>query len=264
MGLMLPGMYVATDSVVHRLDPRIKMGAATLLMVLPFAAPSLPSNVTLSAFVLALVVLSKVPALALLRTLRTVIWLGFFMFFFYAFTIPESPLIAWGWLSISRAGLLAGATQIYRLCLLVIVAGLMSYTTSPSQLAHGLEALLAPLARIGLPVRELAMVLTIALRFVPTLSEEIDKLAKAQRARGIDPGNAPWQRVKSWVPMFVPIFVSAFRRADSLATAMEARGFRGARHRTRLHQLELRRRDLVATLIVLATTGAVLAMTYLT
>lgn len=263
MSLMLPGMYVATDSVVHRLDPRIKMGAATLLMVLPFAAPGLPGNVLLSAFVIALVALSRVPALALLRTLRTVIWLGFFMFFFYAFTTPEPPLIAWGWLSISRAGLLAGATQIYRLCLLVIVAGLMSYTTSPSQLAHGLEALLAPLARVGFPVRELAMVLTIALRFVPTLSQEIDKLAKAQRARGIDPGNAPWERVKSWVPMFVPIFVSAFRRADSLATAMEARGFGAARHRTRLQQLDLRRRDLVATLIVLAVTGAVLAMTYM-
>ena len=158
---------------------------------------------------------------------------------------------------------MAGATQIYRLCLLAIIAGVTSYTTSPSQLAHGLEAFLDPLARMGLPVRELAMVLTIALRFVPTLSEEIDKLAKAQRARGVDPGNAPWERVRSWVPMFVPIFVSAFRRADSLATAMEARGFRGARHRTRLYQLELRRRDWVATLIVLATTCAVLTMTYL-
>ena len=268
MSLMLPGMYVATDTVVHRLDPRIKMGAATLLMVLPFAAPSLPSNLILSAFVLVLAALSRVPALALLRTLRAVLWLGFFMFFFYAFTgggssAPELPLFTWGPLSVSWAGILAGATQIYRLCLLVIVAALMSYTTSPSQLAHGLEALLSPLARVGLPIRELAMVLTISLRFVPTLSQEIDKLAKAQRARGLDPGNAPWERIQSWVPMFVPIFVSAFRRADSLATAMEARGFRGARQRTRLHQLGLGRRDLVATLIVLATTVAVLATTHL-
>ena len=277
MSLMLPGMYVATDTVVHRLDPRIKMGAATLLMVLPFAAPSLPSNLILSAFVLVLAALSRVSVLALLRTLRTVLWLGFFMFFFYAFTggtlsnlsvgealsAPELPIVTWGLLSVSWAGILAGATQIYRLCLLVIVAALMSYTTSPSQLAHGLEALLSPLARVGFPVRELAMVLTISLRFVPTLSQEIDKLAKAQRARGLDPGNAPWERIRSWVPMFVPIFVSAFRRADSLATAMEARGFRGARHRTRLHQLGLGRRDLVSTLILLTITLAVLATTHL-
>jgi energy-coupling factor transport system permease protein len=264
VNLMLPGMYVAADSVVHRLDPRVKMGAATLLMVLPFAAPGLPGNLILSAFVIAVAALARVPMLAMLRTLRTVIWLGFFMFFFYAFTIPGGPtLIDWGWLSISWAGLLAGAAQIYRLCLLVIVAALMSYTTSPSQLAHGLEALLKPLGRVGLPVRELAMVVTIALRFVPTLADEIDKLSKAQRARGVDPGSAPWDRAKSWVPMFVPIFVSAFRRADSLATAMEARGFRGARHRTRLYQLELRRADLAAALIVLALTLVVLASTHL-
>jgi energy-coupling factor transport system permease protein len=257
MTLMLLGTYVAVDSVVHRLDPRIKMGAATLLMLLPFAAPSLQSNVLLSAFVLVLVVLSKVPILMLLRTLRSVFWLGFFMFFFYAFTagrastVPEPPLVRWGPLAVFQSGLLMGVTQIYRLCLLAIIAGLMSYTTSPSQLAHGLESLLDPLARLGLPVRELSMVLTIALRFVPTLSEEIDKLAKAQRARGIDPGNAPWEQAKSWVPMFVPIFVSAFRRAERLATAMEARGFRGTEHRTRLYRLALCRRDLVATLVVL-------------
>lgn len=264
MNLLLPGMHVATDSVVHRLDPRVKMLAATLLMTLPFIAPKVPSNVILSAFVLALLALSQVPVVALLHTLRTVIWLGFFMFFFYAFTTPGSAIVTWGQITISGAGLLAGATQIYRLCMLVIVAALMSYTTSPAQLAHGLEALLRPLARIGLPVRELAMVLTIALRFVPTLSLEIEKLAKAQRARGIDPGNAPWDRVKSWVPMFVPIFVSAFRRADNLATAMEARGFRGARQRTRLHQLALRRADLFASLIVLAAILAILGATYLT
>jgi energy-coupling factor transport system permease protein len=263
MNLLLPGMYVATNSVVHRLDPRIKMIAATLLMTLPFVAPSVPGNVILSAFVLTLLALSKVPAMAVLSTLRTVIWLGFFMFFFYAFTIPGPAIVTWGLISISRAGLLAGATQIYRLCLLVIIAALMSYTTSPTQLAHGLEALLSPLARVGLPVRELAMALTIALRFVPTLSHEIEKLAKAQRARGIDPGNAPWDRAKSWVPMFVPIFVSAFRRADSLATAMEARGFRGARQRTRLYRLVLHRSDLIASLIVLIVILAVLGTVHL-
>ena len=264
MNLMLPGMYVATDSVVHRLDPRIKMGAATLLMVLPFAAPGLLSNVILSAFVILLAILSQVPALAMLRTLRTVIWLGFFMFFFYAFTTPGgATLIDWGWVSVSQAGLLAGAAQVYRLCLLVIVAALMSYTTSPSQLAHGIEAFLWPLARVGLPVRELAMVVTIALRFVPTLADEIDKLSKAQRARGIDPATRRGTEPKAGCRCLCPSLSPPFVEPKRLATAMEARGFRGTRHRTRLYQLKLLPRDLAAALIVLAVTSVVWASSHL-
>ena len=140
------------------------------------------------------------------------------------------------------------------------IASLVTYTTSPTQLTHGLESLLGPLTRIGLPVRELAMVMTIALRFVPTLAQEIEKISKAQRARGVDPGGNPLRRIQSWVPMFVPIFVSAFRRAEQLAVAMEARGFRNARHRTRLYQLRLTRRDLVASLTVLAASLLVVGL----
>ena len=259
MNLLLPGMYVATDSVLHRLDPRVKMGAALLLMPLPFAAPGLGSTLLLSAFVAGVALLSTAPLAALLHTLTTVFWIGFFMFFFYLFTTAGRPLVALGEITITWEGLLAGVTQIYRLCLLVVVAALLTFTTSPSQLAHGLEAVLGPLARLGLPVRELAMVLTIALRFVPTLFDEIDKISRAQRARGIDViSRNPLQRVRSWGPMFVPIFVSAFRRAEELATAVEARGFRGVQHRTRLHQLRLTRRDLTATLVVLAVSLVVL------
>jgi energy-coupling factor transport system permease protein len=261
VNLLLPGMYVATDSALHRLDPRVKMGAAMLLMALPFAAPGLESTLLLSAFVAAVALLSTAPLLALLRTLGTIFWIGFFMFFFYLFTTPGQPLVVLGKITMTWEGLLAGGVQIYRLCLLVIVAALLTFTTSPSQLAHGLEALLGPLARLGLPVRELTMVLTIALRFVPTLFDEIDNIAKAQRARGIDVvSRNPWRRVQSWVPMFVPIFVSAFRRAEELATAMEARGFRTAQHRTRLHQLRLTRHDLVASLVVLAISLAILGL----
>lgn len=252
MNLLLPGMYIATDSPIHRLDPRVKMGAALLLMVLPFAAPSLGSNLLLTAFVIVIAILSSVPLLPLLRTLRSVFWLGFIMFFFYLFTTPGQTLVALGSVSVTWEGLLAGAVQIYRLCLLVIISALLTFTTSPSQLAHGLEALLGPLARVGLPVRELAMVLTIALRFVPTLFDEIDKITKAQQVRGIDVRSRnPLRRVQSWVPMFVPIFVSAFRRAEELAMAMEARGFRGVHHRTRLYRLRLTRWDLLAALATL-------------
>lgn len=261
--MLLPGTYIASDSALHRLDPRVKMIASFMLMILPFAAPALISNVLLALFVIVVALLATAPLLALWRTLRTVFWLGFFMFFFYAFTTPGQPLLAVESVSVTWTGLLAGATQIYRLCLLVLISSLLTYTTSPAQLAHGLEALLDPLARIGMPVRELAMVLTIALRFVPTLSEEIAKIVKAQEARGVNVRGNPWQRVQSWVPIFVPIFVSAFRRADQLAIAMEARGFRGVEHRTRLHQLHLGRRDLVASLVVLATALVVVGATYL-
>ena len=261
VNLLLPGMYMAADSALHRLDPRVKMGAALLLMAMPFAAPSLASALILSSFVIAIALLSTAPLLALLRTLRTVFWLGLFMFFFHLFTTPGQTLVTLGKISMTCEGLLAGAVQIYRLCLLVIVAALLTFTTSPAQLAHGLEALLGPLGRVGLPVRELTMVLTIALRFVPTLFDEIDKITKAQQARGVDlRSKNPWRRAQSWVPMFVPIFVSAFRRAEELATAMEARGFRGAQRRTRLHQLCLTRPDLVASLVVLAVSLTIMAL----
>jgi len=263
MNLLMPGMYVAAETIVHRVDPRIKMGAALLLMVLPFAAPGWESGLILAATVGIITALAAVPFFELLRTLRTVFWLGFFMFFFYAFTTPGQPLLAWGALSVTWSGLASGGTQIYRLCLLVTTSSLLTYTTSPTQLAHGLEALLAPLHKVGLPVRELAMVLTIALRFVPTMAQQVDKLSKAQRARGIDYGSAPWNRARSWVPMFVPLFVAAFRRAERLATAMEARGFRGAAQRSHMIQLHLARLDLVASLIVLLVAGAVLATNYI-
>jgi energy-coupling factor transport system permease protein len=186
--------------------------------------------------------------------------MGFFMFFFYLFSTPGRALVGvWG-VTVTVEGLLLGAEQIYRLCLLVLLSSLLTFTTSPAQLTQGLEGLLGPLARLGLPVRELSVVLTIALRFVPTIFDQIDKITKAQRARGADPrtGN-PWRRMRSWVPTFVPIFVASFRRAHELATAMEARGFRGARKRTHLHQLRLTWRDLTASLIVLGVSAVILA-----
>jgi energy-coupling factor transport system permease protein len=260
MSLLLPGMHVPADSPIHRLDPRVKMSATLLLMTMPFAAPGVVSGVLLTAFVVGIALLSAAPLAALLRTLRTVLWLGFFMFFFYLFTTPGEPLLAFRGISVTLNGLLLGATQIYRLCLLVVLSSLLTFTTSPTQLTQGLEAVLAPLASVGLPVRELSVVLTIALRFVPTLFDQIDRITKAQRARGATfrTGN-PWSRMKSWVPMFVPIFVAAFRRADELATAMEARGFRSARQRTHLRQLDLTRRDLLASLIVLGASAAIVA-----
>ena len=260
MNLLLPGMYVAVDSPIHRLDPRVKMGATLLLMALPFAAPAVLSGILLLVFVASVALLSRAPLPALLRTVRTVFWLGVFMFFFYLFTTPGQVILATHGITLTLEGIALGATQVYRLCLLVVLSSLLTFTTSPAQLTQGLEALLSPLTHFGLPVRELSMVLTIALRFVPTLLDQIDSITKAQQARGarIRTG-APWQRVRSWVPTFVPLFVAALRRADELARAMDARGFRGTRQRTHLHELNLTRADLAASMAVVVAAGAILA-----
>lgn len=253
MSMLLPGMYVAADSPLHRLDPRLKMGVALGLMALPFAVHTLPGSLLLAALVAAIAVLARAPILALLRTVRTVFWLALLMFFFYFFTTPGTALVTWGGISVTMEGLALGATQVYRICLLVIVASLLTYTTSPAQLAHGIEAMFGPLEQSGFPVREIALVLTIALRFVPTFFAEIEIISKAQRSRGVDfSSGGPLRRLRSLVPIFVPLFVSALRRAEELATAMDARGFRSAPHRTRLHRLSLRRDDLVACLACLA------------
>ena len=255
MNLLLPGMYMAMDSALHRLDPRVKLGAAAVLMALVLAAHGWAGYALLTAFVIVIVILSTAPPMAVLRTLRAIFWLGCLMFVFRLFNTPGQPLALFGQFVVTREGLLAGGVQVYRLCLLVVISALLTFTTSPTQLAHGLEAVFRPLSQIGLPVREVTLVLTLALRFAPALLEEIDKISKAQQARGVDmQSRNPLRQMQSWAPLFVPIFVTAFRRAEELATAMEARGFRTAQDRTRLHELRMSGQDwLVLAVTVVAS-----------
>jgi energy-coupling factor transport system permease protein len=254
------GQYVPGDSVLHRLDPRVKMVASLALMMIPFATTWL-GYVILSGFVILLVAVSGISPRIFLRTLRTILWVGVLMFFLYLFATPGAPVVAFGGLAITSPGIVAGAAMVYRLILLVIVASLLTLTTSPIQLAHGLESLLSPMARIRLPVQDLAMVVTITLRFVPTLFEEIDKIAKAQTARGADfLSGGPIRRARNLTAVFVPIFVSAIRRADELAMAMDTRCFRGAPKRTRMQQLRLGLLDLIAIAIVILISLACVAI----
>jgi energy-coupling factor transport system permease protein len=261
MNLLLPGMYIADETVLHRLDPRLKMVVALGLMALPFVVTGLPAYSLLAALVLGLALLARAPLPALLRTVMTVFWLAVLMFVFYLFTTPGRTLVtAWG-LRVTVEGLQAGSVQVYRICLLVAISALLTYTTSPSQLAHGTEALLGPLERIGVPVRDISLVLTIALRFVPTVVDEIETISRAQRARGVElNAGGLMHRLRSLVPVFVPVFVAAVRRAEELAVAMDARGFRSSPHPTHMTQLRLGRAELVAALVALAAGLTILAI----
>jgi energy-coupling factor transport system permease protein len=258
--ILIPGLHVPAETTIHRLDPRVKMCAVLVLTALPFAVSGLANSLALAVFLAVLVALSKVPVLSLLRTLRSVLWVGLFILVFHAFTVPGAAVLAIGSFTLTWEGLVGGLQQIYRLCYLVLVYSLLTYTTSPAQLSHGVETAFGPLVRVGLPIRELAMVLTIALRFVPILTEEVDRLVKAQESRGAAIRRGPvWARMRGWTAVFVPLFVAAFRRADELATAMDARGFRGTHTRTHLYTLRLQRRDLVAGLALLAFVALILS-----
>lgn len=261
MSLLLPGMYVPVDSALHRLDPRLKMAAALGLMVLPFTAHSPASYGLLAVLMGGLAVMARAPLVPLLRTLSAVFWLGLFMFAYYLFATPGRPLLAVGDLAMTDAGLLAGGVQVFRLCLLVVVSALLTYTTSPGQLAHGLETLLSPLTRLGFPVRDVTLVLTIALRFVPTVLNELETITRAQEARGLDVrSGGPWQRIRGTVPVFVPMVLAAMRRAEDLAAAMDTRAFRSTARPTRLTQLSLGRAELLAAVAMLAVGLAILGL----
>lgn len=254
------GQYLAGDSLVHRLDPRTKLTIVGAFMVVLFVAANGPAYATLTGFVVLAVALAKVPPRMLLRGLRPILFLLSLTFVLQLFLTPGTPILTLGPLVGTAEGLRVGLFMVLRLLLLLVMASLLTLTTSPVSLTDGLESVMGPLRWVGLPTHELAMMMTIALRFIPTLMEEADKVMKAQVARGADfeSGNV-LRRVRSLVPLLVPLFVSAFRRADELATAMEARGYDGGAERTRMNRLRATRLDagaaLVTTFLVLTVVG---------
>ena len=242
------GQYFPGNTVAHRLDPRTKILLVTLYIIALFSAKGLLGYMVMAATLAVCVKISKVGFKSLVRGLKPlVVIIAFTGILNIFFTPAETYLLEWGILRISEKGIQNALFMVVRIMLLVMGTFLMTYTTSPIRLTDGLESLLGPLKRLRVPVHELAMMMAIALRFIPTLIEETDKIMSAQKARGADfeSGNI-FQKAKALVPILVPLFISAFRRADELATAMECRCYHGGDGRTTLHVLKYQRRDYIA------------------
>ncbi len=253
------GQFVPGDSPVHRLDPRTKILAMIAYIVLVFLVRAMPVFAVPLLFVLGALLTSGVPARYALSSLRPMRWLIAFMFLINLFfTQGERVLFSWWIIRVTAEGVRQAVFISLRLILLVAGTSLLTLTTSPIALTDGLERLLKPLKRIRFPAHELAMMMTIALRFIPTLLEETERIRKAQMARGADfETGGLLARARAMVPLLVPLFVSAFRRADELAMAMESRCYHGGEGRTRMHELHYARRDLLAALLIALLLAAV-------
>ena len=238
------GQYIPGNSILHKADPRIKIVLLFALMIMVFLTRSVLGFVIYTAFTLLMVIASGVPVRYTLKGLKPVFIFIVIAAIINIFTIPGTEVFALWKLTVTYEGLVAAAKMAMTLSLVIVIGSMLTLTTTPISLTDGLEKLMHPLKAIKVPVHEIAMMMSIALRFIPTLLEETDKIMKAQAARGadFDTGNLV-QKAKSFIPVLVPLFVSAFRRAEQLATAMEARCYRGSEGRTKLRQLKLTRMD---------------------
>ena len=242
------GQYFPGDTVAHRLDARTKILLVTIYIIALFCAKNLLSYALLAAVLAACVRISRVGLRALVRGLKPVLFIIVFTGILNLFFTPGNRyVLEWGFLRVSDTGLRNAVFMVLRIMLLIMGTFLMTYTTSPISLTDGLERLLNWMKKLRVPVHELAMMMSIALRFIPTLIEETDKIMSAQKARGADfESGGLIQKAKALIPILVPLFISAFRRADELATAMECRCYHGGEGRTKLHVLRYEARDYIA------------------
>lgn len=256
MNKLIFGRYIPGDSLIHRLDPRAKLVASFYFIGIIFLANNWQSYLFLAAFTLFAVFLSKINLNFFLRGVRPLIWLIIFTVALQMlFTRGGTLYWSWGVFSLSSYGIQNGVFIFCRFVLIIFMSTLLTLTTPPLSMSDAIESLLNPLKRFHLPVHEIALMLSIALRFVPTLMDETEKIMNAQRARGVDfnDGNLI-QKVKAIVPLLIPLFVSSFNRAEDLATAMEARGYRGGEGRSKYRKLQWALRDtLVLGVFVIAT-----------
>lgn len=246
------GQHFPGSSIIHKLDPRVKIISVFLFILSLFFIDSFYPYILVFLLIGLIIFISKVPVSYILKGLKPLTFLIALTFIINVFMTKGEVVFSLGPIEATREGLIQASFMGLRLIFLVIGTSLMTLTTSPIALTDGIEMLLNPFRKIGVPAHELAMMMTIALRFIPTLLEETDKIMKAQKARGADfeSGNII-RRAKSLVPLLVPLFISAFRRADELAMAMEARCYRGGENRTRMKELKIEMRDIIASALIL-------------
>ena len=261
------GQYFPGNSVIHRLDPRMKIVLTVLYIVLVFLAKSLFSYLLLALSVVMMLFLSKLPLKPVLKGIKPVLFVILFTAVINVFwTKGNHLLLEWYFLKIYAEGLLFAFYMVLRIvCLITGTSILLTYTTSPIDMTDGIEQLLAPLKKLKIPVHEFSMMMSIALRFIPTLIEETDKIMNAQKARGADfTSGKLMQRAKALIPVLIPLFVSSIRRADDLATAMECRCYRGGNGRTRMISLKYSFIDFLSfALVVILCAAIILINVYL-
>lgn len=256
------GQYYPADSLLHKLDPRVKLVTTLTYIISLFLIKDWVGYVIATAFLVIVIRLSKVPFRFMIRGMKSIFMILLITVIFNLFLTPGDVVLVQVWkLRITDKGVRTAAFMAIRLIYLIIGSSVMTLTTTPNDLTDGLERLLGPLKVIHVPVHEVAMMMSIALRFIPILLEETDKIMKAQIARGADFENGNLiQKAKNLVPLLVPLFISAFRRANDLAMAMEARCYRGGEGRTKMKPLAYKRRDYLTYVFVLVYLAAIIAV----
>lgn len=249
------GQYYSVDSPIHRLDPRVKIVLSILYIVIVFLCSNMISMALLLISAIALVLLSRIPMRIVLKSIKPIVFIIAFTGLINIFwtTGEGAPLVDSGFITIYKEGVVNATFLIIRIVMLIIGSSiLLTYTTTPISLTDGIERLLSPLKKIGLPVHDFAMIMTIALRFIPTLMDEADKIMSAQKARGADFTNGNLiQKAKALIPILIPLFSSSIRHALDLATAMECRCYKGGEGRTRMKILKCKASDFVALFLVI-------------
>ena len=257
------GQHFPGTSPVHNLDSRLKIVLTVLFVVVLFMSTNFVSLGLAAALTLLLYKISGIPLKMLQKSIKPMLPLIFFTVALNLFFItgPGDPLISLGFIKIYKEAILFIIVMVCRIIFLICGTSLLTYTTSPIMLTDGLESLMKPLNKLHFPVHEMAMMMTIALRFIPTLIEETDKIMNAQKSRGamLDSGSFG-EKIKALIPILIPLFISALRRAEELATAMECRCYHGGEGRTRLKQLKMTGTDITHTLVVVAAFAVILAM----
>lgn len=255
------GQYYPSNSILHKLDPRVKLVGTLLYIISLFFIKNYYGYVLAAVCLGIIITLSKVPIKYILRGLKAVIFLLLFMVVFNLFFTPGREALKLGFVRVTWEGIESAILMGLRLIFLLLGSSIMTFTTTPNQLTDGLESLMGPLKKIKVPVHEISMMMSIALRFIPILMEETDKIMKAQMARGADfESGGLIKRAKSLIPLLVPLFVSAFRRANDLAMAMEARCYRGGEGRTKMKPLKYAGRDMMVYLMLIIYVAAIIVI----